>query len=278
MPGIQDSLAVLARPGDLHMDSGISVRVLGAFDETEVSREQWDAFVAATNGNFYMTFDWCQVWWNFYGHDRDIRILVFRHRGELIAILPMFVETLWLGPVWLRVGKLVGGDFSIQLCNPPIAEGRSAAVLTEVIRYFIETRKCDAVILSPLSAHSNEFRELESASREGTVGALLAQDAEIDCHSIFKLRPDFEGYLKSLRKSQRTNYRRDLNFLNKSFVLTTDMVSEPDRVSDEFSAFRQMHAAQWRAEGKLGHFEDYPSGYEFNLELIKAHAEHGNRS
>jgi CelD/BcsL family acetyltransferase involved in cellulose biosynthesis len=187
----------------------------------------------------------------------------------------MFVETLWLGPVWLKIAKLVGSDFSIQLCNPPVRKGWAAPVLRTAIHYFTQQCGCDAVILTPMSANAEGFEEFRAACHAGAPGARLAQDQGFECHSVFSLPSDFESYLSSIGKSQRANYKRDLNLLKKSFEVTTDTISESARLETEFRAFTEMHKAQWNAEGKQGHFQDWPSGFEFNRELVKAHAEHG---
>jgi CelD/BcsL family acetyltransferase involved in cellulose biosynthesis len=271
----QDIATSTAPATGLNPGEDMAFRVLTEFDESEVSRDEWDALVAAQNGNLYMTFDWCRTWWRFYGRNRDLHILVFRRGDELVAILPMFVETLWLGPVWLKLAKPIGADFSIQLCNFPVREGRAAAVLREAIPYFTGTCGCDAVLFSPLSAHFNGFTEFQAACRADAPGARLAQDQVIDCHSIFGLPADFESYLGSIGKSQRANYKRDLNLLRKSFTVATDTISEPARLTEEFGVFSKMHKIQWNSEGKQGHFQDWPHSYEFNLELVKAQAEHG---
>ena len=38
------------------------VRVYGSFDDAGISREEWDQFVSDTDGDLYVTYDWCRIW------------------------------------------------------------------------------------------------------------------------------------------------------------------------------------------------------------------------
>ena len=50
--------------------------------------------------------------------------------------------------------------------------------------------------------------------------------------------------------------------------MTQDVIQEASAAVTEFSQFIEMHTEQWTAENKLGHFNDWPLGVEFNTELI----------
>jgi hypothetical protein len=45
---------------------------------------------------------------------------------------------------------------------------------------------------------------------------------------------------------------------------------DPCQVHTELEAFIDMHAAQWRARGKLGHFGDWPRAWAFHHDLVAA--------
>ena len=81
--------------------------------------------------------------------------------------------------------------------------------------------------------------------------------------------PDgFDAYLGGLSKNQRSNYRRNVNKLGKAFEFQVDVVREGPELEREFEAFVEMHQAQWKAVGKLGHFGDWPRSREFTRDLV----------
>jgi len=104
--------------------------------------------------------------------------------------------------------------------------------------------------------------------RPGLAG--IVRDTVLAPQTQFTLPESFDDYLAALDKRQRTNYRRDLNQLNRDFKLKMDVIKDPARAEAEFSAFKTMHDLQWQAQGKLGHFGDWPGARSFNWDLIKS--------
>jgi hypothetical protein len=270
MPLSQNNCTLGRQSDGFCAQSGLSWHVLDDFNDARISPRQWDETVAATNGNFYMTFQWCRAWWRFYGAGRQLRILIFFRGEELAAILPTFLEKLWIGPVWVKMARLAGADSTTQLCNPPVHKDLAASVLQTAAGYFIGQCGCDAVIFSPVSADFPGFDEICLACRQLPPATYGTQVRQTGIHSVFRLSASFEDYLKGLGKSQRANYKRDWNLLNKSFSVAVDSIFEESQLAGEFDAFSKMHKAQWNAEGRQGVFADWPASYEFNLELIKA--------
>ncbi len=101
-------------------DQQLSVRVLHSFEDAEFFRSAWNDLVLRSGADIYQTFDWCRLWWKYYGVNRQLHIVLCFSGEELVGIIPGFTETLWLGPARLRVAKLVGSDFTVHLCNLPV--------------------------------------------------------------------------------------------------------------------------------------------------------------
>lgn len=255
--------------------SPVSFECFRTFDRLEAHRDEWDGLVSCTCDNFYATFEWCRTWWEFYGRGRELHILLVRRGETLLAILPIFIETLHLGLVRLKVAKLVGSDYSIQLCNPPIESGEEAEAVRLASDYFLREQRCDLMILSSLSAAFAGFDELADACRHSLPGVLSSRVHNSDVHTLFTLPASFDAYVAGLGKKARANYRRDLVTLAKLRAVEADTVSDTRGITEHFEAFREMHSAQWKAEGKQGHFDDWPQAFAFNLALAKRHALRG---
>jgi CelD/BcsL family acetyltransferase involved in cellulose biosynthesis len=264
----------IAEMGFSHL-KGLSLGIVTSFDVAEQWKIGWDKLVGNQGANVYMTFDWCRIWWLYYGENRDLRVMVFHKEEQLVAILPFFVEYVRFGMVRIKLAKLIGSDFSLQLCNPPVLEEYAATVFRAASQYLIKTCKCDAINLSPLSTDLVGFSELQNGFKQEMDWVGSTRERVVDCHSKFSLPGTFDDYVKGLGKSPRANYKRDCNLLCKSFTVACDTVIDPSKILAEFESFRRLHTDQWNAEGRNGHFDDWPKAYEFNLDLIKAQAEQG---
>jgi CelD/BcsL family acetyltransferase involved in cellulose biosynthesis len=79
-----------------------------------------------------------------------------------------------------------------------------------------------------------------------------------------------EAFSKSLSQNQRGNYRRQVNLLARERGAFVDVVTAEPDLSAEFQRFERAHQLQWKAEGKLGHFGDWPRASVFHRALVKA--------
>jgi CelD/BcsL family acetyltransferase involved in cellulose biosynthesis len=265
---IMTSMARSASTAATKDDQPLSVRVLHSFAEAESLRSAWNDLVLSSGADVYQTFDWCRLWWHYYGERRQLHLLLFFSGEELAGLVPAFIEILWLGPARLRVAKLVGADSTLHLCNLPVKPAVLSQAVARAIHHFLGTHRCDLLLLGPLSGPAAGLDIL--LATEPPIRKLVAR-AEIlggSCNTYFHLPGTFDEYLKAIGKQQRGNFNRSLTQFSKAHRAAFDAVSQTGQLGAEFECFRVLHNAQWRAEGKLGHFGDWPKGENFNRDLV----------
>jgi CelD/BcsL family acetyltransferase involved in cellulose biosynthesis len=242
--------------------------LLRSFDEAAPLRESWDKLVVELQREAYASFDWCRIWWSHYGRGRELRIFVFHAGGELVGVVPMFRERLWTCG-GLRIAKLVGCDFALAICSLLVSDPWADEAVRRIVPYWLEEDGCDAVWLGPMNGSDSSVEHVRKACRDLGPAVRVVRDAQIGVHSSFHPAPSFDEFVQGLDKRQKQNYRRDLNLLDRTFKIESDIVTEEDAAVKEFEIFQAMHAEQWAAQGKLGHFQDWPQGLEFNRDLTR---------
>ena len=258
-------------------NSPLKLEIETSFDDLEPMREEWDDFVEEVGGDIYLTYDWCRIWWKHYGHGRTLRIFLFRDKtNALEAIIPMFVERVWLGPVWLRIAKIVGSDFTLSICSPPVRKDFELQVYLDLLGHIFHEEKCDATGIGPLAGTYTAIESLREACLRLSDSLSVVRDGVVAPHTVFFLPQTFDDYLKSLPKRQRGNFRRDMNLLTKCFEIQVQSTVEGNQVEGEFQEFKKMHEAQWRRVKKLGHFGDWPRSEEFHSDLLRVLAPLGS--
>lgn len=245
----------------------ITCSVFSSFEELSDIQEEWDSFVESVKGDIYLTFDWCRVWWEFYGKNRRLRVFLFYQDRKLVGVMPVFFERIWIGPVWLKIAKIVGSDSTTNMVNPPVEADFAVCIFQHVIMDLTAKEACDAVWFGPIAEKCVPLRHLREAIQENS-DVMLFKDSIRSPYTTFQLPETFEEYIGSLNKRQRGNLRRDMNLINKNFEMTQDVIVDETAASSEFEKFIQMHTEQWRTEGKLGHFDDWPLGAEFNARMV----------
>jgi CelD/BcsL family acetyltransferase involved in cellulose biosynthesis len=260
-------------PPEISTES-LSREIHTSFEYLAPMREAWDQFAAEAGGGIYFSYDWCRIWWEHYGLKRTIQIFLFRVDKQLVGIVPVFIERIRLGPVKLRIAKLVGSQYSMTLCNPPVHPKYAGTIFENVIEHLIGSHHCDALWFGPLP-QTTPAAELRRVCQKTSTHTRIMRDTLFAPQIGFTLPGTFQKYLESLEKRQQTNFRRDWNLLNRDFRVKTDVIEDPVLAEVEFPSFKAMHDLQWQAEGKLGHFDDWPGAEEFNRDLLKTMARDG---
>jgi CelD/BcsL family acetyltransferase involved in cellulose biosynthesis len=245
------------------------VQTFHSFSEVESFRTAWNELVQRSGADIYQTFEWCSIWWKYYGKGRQLHLLLCFQGEDLVGIIPAFTETLGWGPVGIRVAKLIGADFTLHLCKLPVIPDSLSPVVSHAIRYFFGKHRCDLILFGPLSGPAAQTDEILAAAKQESESVAKAETLGDSCNTYFHLPSNPEEYLKGLGKQHRSNYSRKMTQFTKSHRVAFDVVSDPNKVLEEFDRFQKMHDEQWRLEGKLGHFGDWPHALAFNRDLVQ---------
>lgn len=246
----------------------LSCRVYRSFAELETLRETWDAAVLALGGSVYMTFDWCRIWWQFYGAQKELRVHIFTQAEQIVAIIPLYLEDLGLRPLRLRVARLVGANVPPKVFNPPVDPACSAQVFESLLARLFAQDQCDILSFGPVSGLHQASDTLAQIGQ--------CYSVERGVHSVFWLPKSMDEYYGALSKNERKNRRKyELRLLSKEYQVTTDVIREPVAAAAEFERFVPQHTAQWRQQAKPGHFGAWPSATEFNRALVQSQSKLG---
>jgi CelD/BcsL family acetyltransferase involved in cellulose biosynthesis len=247
-------------------DAPPSLRVehLDSIDALDHVHAEWDDFVERCGSDIYFTVDWLQTWWKHYGRGRTFAGLIFRAGDRVVGVFPFCIQRVWAGPVPVRLARFVGGDSTIAVFTPAVAAGYEELVLRAAVERLIDGAACDAVSLSPLSGTSPLA---EVAERLAGERFRLGRSDSTGPHMLLALPDSFETYLAGINRYSRRDHRRSMRHLNEDYEISFRAVSGDEAVS-YLDRFVDLHTAHWRAEGKLGHFGDWPRSTEFTRDLI----------
>lgn len=262
------AVRVPASAGGVHL----TCRIENSLEPVAAMREQWDELVEKAHGDIYFTYDWCRIYWRHYAHGRELRIFLFHAGSQLVGIVPTVIERLRLGPLPIRLARLLGSDWTPAVLHPPILPDYAVAVYRAVIEHALRDFGCDAVSFARLSGEFTTSETIQHACEDTPVNASVVRDRAITTHTVFHLPARFDEYLGALSKSERGNYRRDERRLAECGPITLRHYRAPDEVNTAFRRFVALHAEQWQRAGKLGHFRDWPKSLEFTRDLLRAFA------
>lgn len=251
----------------------IHVQIFDNFVEPSLTQHEWDDFVESVDGEIFLTFDWCRLWWKYYGDNRILRVFVFRHNNSIVGLIPLFFETIWLGPLYAKVAKIVGSDFTMPQFSLPI----NPLYMKEVGWQFAASMAeydWDILHLGSIAGMFEHYDDLKSTLEEFFGDSHFILSYQKTEQIYFKLPQSWDGYLAKLHRKERTKIRRHYRLLYKALgdkeghVVAKFAIEQ--NLEDMFADLVQMHQQHWQRMGKSGHFGDWPHARKFHLDVAKA--------
>jgi CelD/BcsL family acetyltransferase involved in cellulose biosynthesis len=262
-------------PSGATLSARLACDIHRQFDGLDRLREAWDAAVLEAGGSVYMTYDWVRVWWEAYGERLQLRLFVFSNGPRIVAIVPIYIDTLSRGPWRFRIARLVGANIPPKVFDPPVPEWCAGAVFAHVIAELFGRDDCDLLSVGPVSELHPSRGGLELACQKHA--NQVRQDAMArQVHSTYVLPADMEEYYSRLSQRERKNRRKfELRLLKKEHDTRVEVLSSPEQVSEELERFADQHTRQWQTEGRPGHFGAWPRAMHFNRALVAAQGQLG---
>ena len=244
----------------------LAVRIETSFDALGPLRCRWDQLACEVGSPIYMSFDWLRIWWRHYGGNKALRIMIAEDGECLAAAIPMYVEVIGVWPLRMKVMKLVGANIPPKAFDPPVRPDCAREVFAQLICNVLTSEEADLLSFGPVSERWSGQQGFRDAAQQW-VGPRASRWRPDNVLTIFHLPRTFEEYLSGLDHKERRTRSEKLRLLSRRHSVSVAVVSGSAANIEEFERFFEQHTAQWTAEGKGGHFNDWPRGIEFHREL-----------
>lgn len=211
------------------------------FDALE---SQWDSLLSTSRQNGpFLRYKWLRAWWDEYGQDSRLHLIVCRDGRELLGVLPLFVAD--TGTYFrVKAGRFLGDHDVGSTGLTPFAHPDHES---EVFRVFH----------SRLGWKSPGFDilDLRFMDPDHSFFDAVANQPEVrvsnrcDCCPRITLPADWEEYLGSLTKHMRHEVRRSARRVaERGFEL--EVIAEESELPNAIEDFQRLH--EGRLKEKFG--------------------------
>ena len=255
----------------------MQVAIVDMLQAFEALRERWNALAeAATHASIFSTWMWQWYWWRHYGGAHALRILVVEDAGELVGLVPLYIQRVSPFP-GLPVGMLrfmgTGGDTSPDDLDALIRPGYEAQVAPLLAHHLVhKLGGWDIAHVTDMHADS-EFR---AALRTAFGQARLEMEESVSARIAYASLPQtWDEYLAAMHRDRRytvRNTRRKFEGQPGARFFLWDDAATMDAAVDRLIA---LHHLRWQRKGEEHAFSS-PEYMHFHRDVIRACHQQGH--
>jgi len=205
-----------------------------------------------------LTWDWLSTWWDVFGADRELNVLVIRDEDEVIAIAPLLKRTVprYSCLAFTRLEFMATGeDEAEEICSEYldfiVLPGRESEVSESIACYLREhDEDWDEIYLQAMPGNSPNL-------------PLIVHNAGAECLNVEPLSTDLAVYLDlpgtysdfvgGLGTSLRRELRKDRR-IAAAKGYRFHVIEGPDRFEEGFGTLMRLHQSRWTSRGEPGVF------------------------
>lgn len=240
-------------------------------------RDEWNGLLErAATKSYFLRWEWLWRWWNVYGADKSLRIILVYKNEELIGIAPFYLTVAaWMN--FFRVRRLI---FLGTLEDALISEymdliytsAHAEAVVKAVMEFISSGDLCDDIALRWISAESRTPAILEKICAAKKISFRRTDTME---SPYITLPPDYSAFLANCGNSLRHQIRSNLTKLSRRTDAAFRRTSTPEELEEDFSELVRLHQCRWESRRLPGSFSDEPFR-KFQGEVMKDMLGHGH--
>ena len=223
------------------------------FEDTLRLKHAWND-LALRAGDILCSYDWCEVWWKHFGRGRQLEIHTLHDADRLVAVLPLFRETIRPGGVWLRTVRVVGCDYTVTAVGLAIEPAYAEVFTRMLLDRLDQGGTWDMLEMAPLRSYATVVEPMaDTCARDSHVQAAIIGRRD-GWDTLFHLPGTYEEFQASLSSSVRNDTSRRERRLRENHQVEVSAVTSPEQVQPAMDALIQLHQKHWISRGWPGHF------------------------
>jgi CelD/BcsL family acetyltransferase involved in cellulose biosynthesis len=247
----------------------ISIQEVSDVETFRSLRETWNNLLRESgDNNIFLTWEWLFTWWQHYGRDKKLRILLIKESDRIIAIAP-FMQ-------WKYRKGIFNIDVIENLCS--IECDYSGIILTERRQESVAilldclvkiTRDCHVIVrMSHIPENSDFISVLREQYPAFSSSFLLIEQPVSSCPYIM-LPANWEDFFSTISKKRRQHLRQATKTLQKDHVVEFKKYDGGDDLREQLQVLFELHQKRWQDKNIISKFIK-PEARDFYLDVSKA--------
>lgn len=248
----------------------LCVEVISSEAGFDAIAEEWNSLVKAADVQIFQTYEWQRIWWEIFGGNNLLHILLFRNQEQLVGIMPMFFDChRILGTPVYRCLRMIGsriiqpeeGSVPVELAFSDylsvIALPEHEQKVGRSLRYYLHALRdeiYDEIILEEVPEKSVLFTSLLPNFEEDSKWQCTIKEASV-CPQI-EFPESWDDLLSNLSSNARYQIRRDIRKITDDEIFELQTAQTSREVEEAFANLVEFHQHRWHNLGQPGIFAD----------------------
>jgi CelD/BcsL family acetyltransferase involved in cellulose biosynthesis len=233
-------------------DSGsLSIEEINDVEKFRDLRESWNALLRKSgDDNIFLTWEWLFNWWQSYGSDKKLRIIVIRNAENIIGIVPLMQQKY---KQWF-----ISIDVIENLCSENcdysgvILAEKKPELITLLTDYLAKIVKDEKLIVRIYHIPGNsQFLTLIREQYPLLSNNFYIQEIPSSYCPYITLPSTWDEYVHTLSRNNRRNMHRTTQSLEKDHVVELIKYSGGKDLQDKLNILFEFHQKRWGVESKF---------------------------
>jgi CelD/BcsL family acetyltransferase involved in cellulose biosynthesis len=253
---------------------GIAVQCLAREESFDALLADWER-LHATSETSSVFNSWLaqHAWWQVYGHGRRLRLFIARDGGEVVGILPLYLERSSVAGIPVHRLRLVGtgGDTHPDDLGPVLSQRSGRAALDALSQAVFNCAEWDVFELTDLDARMGLHQALAGVVRS------RFPFAQGRCQRIpyVEFPATWQAYLESLSGDRRGRLRRLRRRLDRALSWRFFVWEDGSRIGEALERLADLHRRRWLAAGTPSESFASPQYLEFHRRVMAGALQRG---
>lgn len=233
-------------------DASLSIETIEDVSSFASLAGEWDALLEASSADgLFLTWEWLFAWWKHLAAGCELRIVLLRREGELIAVAPLAlrhgsVQELPPVPVLQFLGSGVAGSDHLDLI---VRRGHEKAAIRALSEFLVDAGRVLAFMRMRSDGPAAALVE-----RMQLQGWHAWRGPQESCPFVSLRGQSFDTYLASLGSEHRYAFRRKVGRIERRYAVRFDLARTDAERQESLAALFALHELRWSTRGDPGAF------------------------
>jgi CelD/BcsL family acetyltransferase involved in cellulose biosynthesis len=228
------------------VDTGIRIETITGHDAFLALEPVWNEVAeAARLDHPFLEHAWVRTWWEAFGANSTLHVLVLRAGNRPIAIAPLILTPIRMWGIEVRrLGFFYNAH--VPRADFLIAE-RPEEVYRAIWAHLSRDRSWDLLQLCQLAEGCETLATMPRLAKEAGCGVGIWTS---EASPYVPLRPSWDEYFDSLATKHRANLRNRFKRLKAAGTVDLEVITSAEGLAEGLEAGLQLEAAAWKGEAQ----------------------------